>query len=133
MVKDSSYYGNLNGFNGYIEGNEEINYPSNLISNYDWDFSNKVLYELCSNCPTHKIKYEVLAKIFFIGRIYAAAIERRKNKKSDEIQTIKGKKFSYVIGNPPWINWEDLSENYRINNNIVQEQQIKKLIQLKKS
>ncbi|MBX2977291.1 MAG: hypothetical protein KF721_14270 [Ignavibacteriaceae bacterium] len=56
-----------------------------ILNNYDWDFSNNILYKLCSDCPTHTVGYEVLAKIFFIGRTYAAAIERRKNKKSDEI------------------------------------------------
>lgn len=56
----------------------------NILNNSDWDFSNKILYDLCANCPTHTVKYEVLAKIFFIGRIYAAAIERRKNKDKDE-------------------------------------------------
>lgn len=56
----------------------------NILDNSDWDFSNKILYELCANYPTHTVKYEVLAKIFFIGRIYAAAIERRKNKGEDE-------------------------------------------------
>ena len=57
----------------------------NILGNYDWDFGNKILYDLCSENPTHIVKYEVLAKIFFIGRIYAAAIERRKNKALDEI------------------------------------------------
>jgi len=48
-----------------------------------WDFSNQVLYKLCEQYPAHTDTGEVLAKILLIGRVYAAAIERRKNK-SDE-------------------------------------------------
>lgn len=47
-----------------------------------WDFSNKVLYELCERYPAHTERGIVIAKILLIGRAYAAAIERRKNKSS---------------------------------------------------
>lgn len=43
-----------------------------------WDFGNKFLYDLCERNPTHENIDVVLAKIMFIGRIYAAAIERRR-------------------------------------------------------
>ena len=33
----SSYYANVNGFNGSIHNNEEINSPINLIKSYNWD------------------------------------------------------------------------------------------------
>lgn len=33
----SSYYANVNGFNGQITGNEVINSPVNLIKSYNWD------------------------------------------------------------------------------------------------
>ncbi|MDP3112765.1 MAG: hypothetical protein Q8M71_11745 [Thermodesulfovibrionales bacterium] len=46
----------------------------------EWDFGNNQLYDLCSAYPDHKKTDIVVAKILFIGRIYAAAIERRKNK-----------------------------------------------------
>ncbi len=41
-----------------------------------WVFGNNYLYELCGNNPYHQKKDVVLAKIWLIGRGYAAAIER---------------------------------------------------------
>jgi hypothetical protein len=43
-----------------------------------WDKGNKVLYDMCSKYPSHKEDDEIIAKIWLIGRSYAAAIERRK-------------------------------------------------------
>lgn len=60
-----------------------IDNPNKLLSiiqENEWDFGNKILYDLCSNYPDHKQAEVVIAKILFIGRIYAAAIERRKTK-----------------------------------------------------
>lgn len=48
-----------------------------------WRVGNEILYELCRTRPAHTDEAEVIAKIWLIGRSYAAAIERRKNK-SDE-------------------------------------------------
>ncbi|MFZ1492656.1 MAG: hypothetical protein WAU60_04495 [Candidatus Competibacter denitrificans] len=48
-----------------------------------WKVGNEVLYELCRTRPIHTDAADVIAKIWLIGRSYAAAIERRKNK-SDE-------------------------------------------------
>lgn len=45
-----------------------------------WDLSNEVLYDLCRKHPSHRRADEILAKILLIGRVYAAAIERRKGK-----------------------------------------------------
>lgn len=45
-----------------------------------WDLGNKVLYELCQKHPSHQETQVVLAKIWLIGRSYAAAIERRRDK-----------------------------------------------------
>jgi hypothetical protein len=45
-----------------------------------WDLGNKVLYDLCQQYPGHKNEAEIIAKVWLIGRSYAAAIERRKNK-----------------------------------------------------
>jgi hypothetical protein len=42
------------------------------------DFANGVLYSLCKNYFEHKEAEVVLAKIWLIGRAYAAAIERRR-------------------------------------------------------
>ncbi|HMK18317.1 MAG TPA: hypothetical protein VK492_08960 [Chitinophagaceae bacterium] len=48
-----------------------------------WDFGNKILYNLCKKHYSHKQDQYIITKVLFIGRIYAAAIERRKIKKKD--------------------------------------------------
>lgn len=45
-----------------------------------WDTGNRVLYDLCKKFPTHRHRGSVIAKIWLIGRSYAAAIERRRGK-----------------------------------------------------
>jgi hypothetical protein len=45
-----------------------------------WSFSNNILYDLCNNFFEHKTDEHILTKILFIGRVYAAAVERRQNK-----------------------------------------------------
>jgi len=45
-----------------------------------WDFGNQILYDLCRDNFEHKKNGRILAKVLFIGRIYAAAVERRKVK-----------------------------------------------------
>ena len=50
-----------------------------------WDLGNKTLYSLCLDYPTHDQGDEIIAKVWLIGRAYAAAIERgRKGKESAE-------------------------------------------------
>lgn len=51
-----------------------------------WDLGNQALYSLCQDYPRHDRDDAIIAKIWLIGRSYAAAIERRKNSKdtSDE-------------------------------------------------
>jgi hypothetical protein len=49
-----------------------------------WDLGNGVLYDLCRNFPGHKTIDEIIAKIWLIGRSYAASIERRKNAKPED-------------------------------------------------
>jgi hypothetical protein len=46
----------------------------------EWNLANKVLYDLCLTNFTHDTNEKILAKTLLIGRAYAAAIERRKNK-----------------------------------------------------
>lgn len=53
---------------------------NNVKEHSGWDFGNNVLYELCHQNPDHKDIGKVTAKVWLIGRAYAAAIERRKNK-----------------------------------------------------
>ncbi len=45
-----------------------------------WDLGNDVLYELCKQHPGHKAPNEIVAKLWLIGRSYAAAIERRRDR-----------------------------------------------------
>lgn len=45
-----------------------------------WNLGNSILYQLCKDYPEHKSPEEITAKIWLIGRAYAAAIERRKTK-----------------------------------------------------
>ena len=52
----------------------------NCVKNKPWDLGNQVLYDLCANHFTHDTAEKILAKTLLIGRAYAAAIERRKNK-----------------------------------------------------
>lgn len=49
-----------------------------------WDLTNKILYDLCRDHPNHTDRDAILAKMQIIGRVYAASIERRKNKKDEE-------------------------------------------------
>lgn len=48
-----------------------------------WDFGNTILYDLCQKNFNHIDDEKIVAKVLFIGRIYAAAVERRRNKKDD--------------------------------------------------
>ena len=50
-----------------------------------WDFSNKVLYDLCLRHPKHIKAEVVLAKMMLIGRSYAAAIERGRSMEDESI------------------------------------------------
>jgi len=54
-------------------------------TNRHWDFGNKILYDLCRINFRHDQDDIILTKVLFIGRIYAAAIERRKNKSKSNI------------------------------------------------
>jgi len=49
-----------------------------------WDYSNQILYDMCLRRFDHNDTENILAKIWIIGRTYAATIERRKNKTVDE-------------------------------------------------
>ena len=44
--------------------------------NRRWDFPNQMLYDLCSNYPSQEDAEQVVAKIWLIGRSYAASVER---------------------------------------------------------
>ena len=48
-----------------------------------WDLGNEALYELCRKHPGHRDDDAILAKVWLIGRSYAASIERRRRKPSE--------------------------------------------------
>jgi hypothetical protein len=60
--------------------NQQVNAA---IANIDWDLGNKILYDMCKKYPWHKEKSEIIAKVWLIGRSYAAAIERRRHTKEE--------------------------------------------------
>ena len=45
-----------------------------------WSIGNRVLYDLCRRYPHHTVDAEIVAKIWLIGRAYAASIERGRGK-----------------------------------------------------
>ena len=63
----------------------EVKYEEYLRKNdIRWQFGNHILYEMCEKKPLHNDKDVIIGKIWLIGRSYSAAIERRKNKGSNE-------------------------------------------------
>ncbi|HVS92235.1 MAG TPA: hypothetical protein VHE59_09400 [Mucilaginibacter sp.] len=50
------------------------------IMGTNWDFGNQVLYDLCEKNPDHQETRKIVAKIWLIGRAYAASIERQKDR-----------------------------------------------------
>lgn len=73
-----------------------------------WDLSNRVIYEMCARYPYHRTNGEIAGKLLIIGRVYSAAIERRKTKKTPEsdfyldeaLPRIRGAKFDSLLQNP---------------------------------
>lgn len=56
----------------------------NAIQDDVWVLGNKVLYQLCQDHPKHDQMDAVIAKVWLIGRAYAAAVERRKKQIEDD-------------------------------------------------
>jgi hypothetical protein len=52
------------------------------LSNDPWGLGNQVLYDLCARYPNHTDEAEIVAKIWLIGRSYAAAIERGRGQRN---------------------------------------------------
>src|SRR5258708_28165906 len=75
--------------------NLDINRIRNGANGTCWDVGNKVLYDLCKKYPRHDKENEILAKVWLIGRSYAAAIERRK-----KFNDYKGDRFHRRIVGP---------------------------------
>ena len=47
-------------------------------SEWDFDFGNKILYDLCETYPYHRDIGQIIGKIWLIGRSYTVAVERTK-------------------------------------------------------
>lgn len=56
----------------------------NVLGDNAWSFANGILYNLCHDNPDHKQDEVIIAKMWLIGRTYAAALERRKRKNAAE-------------------------------------------------
>lgn len=48
-----------------------------------WNLGNEILYRLCQEYPDHKSPEVIIAKVWLIGRSYAAAIERGRTIEED--------------------------------------------------
>jgi hypothetical protein len=59
-----------------------------------WDLGNETLYRLCRDNFDHQKIENVLAKVWLIGRSYAAAIERRKNAEEPNDEFYTGKVYN---------------------------------------
>ncbi|MBM1107329.1 hypothetical protein JQC67_14335 [Aurantibacter crassamenti] len=72
----------------------------------EWDFGNEILYKMCQQNFEHKRIDIIVGKVILIGRAYAAAIERRKNKTEENnnfyidkvAPMIKNSKLDVFIG-----------------------------------
>ena len=71
---------------------------------------NNVLYEMCQKYPNHNDKAEIIGKVWFIGRSYAASIER--NRKRDK--NVSDYFYNNIVA-PKFIenNFDDLLLNLR--------------------
>lgn len=95
-----------------------------------WDLGNEVLYTLCRENPKHKLDEAIIAKIWLIGRTYAAAIERRKNAKegSDSFyerivtKSVKNSKIDEWLADLPGkiVNpWEELGSAITVHKRLM--------------
>lgn len=64
-----------------LEAYTNIVYENFRTQDYDyWSFGNQILYDMCLKNPSHTNENVIIGKIWLIGRSYAAAIERIKEK-----------------------------------------------------
>lgn len=56
-----------------------LEFVRRAIQDSAWDIGNQALYELCRKHPEHRSEQAILAKVWLIGRSYAASIERRRD------------------------------------------------------
>jgi hypothetical protein len=53
-------------------------FVAKAVQDDTWNFANGVLYRLCTEHPAHARDDVIIAKVWLIGRAYAAAVERRR-------------------------------------------------------
>lgn len=63
-----------------------------------WDFGNKFLYQLCRKHPSHSDPSIAAAKVWIIGRSYAAAIERRRKTESESGDYYRDRVAPEIVG-----------------------------------
>jgi hypothetical protein len=69
-------------------------FVKNAIEDKTWDFGNQVLYDLCLKHPAHERDDVIIAKVWLIGRAYAAAVERRRHRG----ETVGDEFYTKLIG-----------------------------------
>lgn len=62
-----------------------------------WALGNQSLYDLCRKNPRHTKDDVIIAKIMLIGRVYAAAIERRKPDKQKSVEALGDNFYTKVV------------------------------------
>jgi len=62
-----------------------------------WDFANEVLYNLCESNSAHTQNDIIVAKVWLIGRSYAAAIERGRKKGKLDSEEYYAKEVAPII------------------------------------
>jgi len=113
----------------------------NGLSSKEWDFGNNNLYKLCFENFEHNESDKIIAKVWLIGRAYAAAIERRKNKTdindnfytnsvAPAFQNSELDKHLNTIRNEKRITIENIDKILVIHNYLVQV--IKKITEMEK-
>lgn len=111
------------------------------LKSREWDFGNEVLYELCNKNFKHEEECKIIAKVWLIGRSYAAAIERRRNKTdinddfyiSKVAPLFKNSKIDSLLASlnrRKEITTENLMEILRVHYYLMQE--IKKITKIEK-
>ena len=69
------------------------------IKDYEdhWAFGDQILYNMCEDYPEHNQKYLKICKVWLIGRSYAAALERKRNKDiKDVYKNLAGENFNKI-------------------------------------
>jgi len=85
-----------------------------------WSLGNLVLYDLCKNHPFHKTNEEIIAKIWLIGRSYAASIERRKTNDETINDDFYSDKVAPIIQKSDIDNWINKCRSSKSINDILQ-------------